>query len=275
MICAWKELLDILPQWMREDVDRQGRQALEELRLRLGQPPELVLGRAVFWLKRETTVSDLTFIVNAASRYSPWTAESAAHGFLAASGGHRIGLCGETAVHNRKITGLRNIHSLCIRIARDYPELGQGIDLNGCSALILGAPGWGKTTLLRSILRRLAEKETVAVVDERQELFPKGFPRGRRMDVLTGCTKADGVEMLLRTMGPSYIGMDEITAKDDCDALLHAANCGVRLIATAHAASMQDYQKRNSYRPLRENGLFDRLLVLNSDKTFSIQGGIL
>lgn len=275
MRCAWKELLDILPQWMREDVDRQGNQTLEELRLRVHQPPELVYGRGFSRLKQEITFSDLTFVVNAASRYSPWTAESAAKGYLTAPGGHRIGLCGEAIVHNGMITGIRDYRSACIRVARDYPELGHGIKISGSSVLILGAPGWGKTTLLRSLLRQLAEQETVAVVDERKELFPSGFPTGKRMDVLTGCGKAGAIEMLLRTMGPSYIGMDEITAKEDCEALLHAANCGVRLIATAHAASLQDYEKRITYRILHENRLFERIIMLHADKTWSFAGGYL
>lgn len=275
MRCAWKELLDVLPQWMRAEVDRQGRQNMEELRLRLNQPPELVFAQECHYLKQDITAADLSFVVNAASRYSPWTAESAAQGYLTAPGGHRIGLCGEAIVHDGKITGIRNLRSLCIRIARDYPELGQGINLKNKSSLILGAPGWGKTTLLRSLLRQLAEQETVAVVDERKELFPQGFSAGKRMDILTGCRKADGIEMLLRTMGPSYIGMDEITAKEDCEALLHAANCGVNLIAAAHASSIEDFRNRTAYHILQESHLFKQIILLHADKTWSLIGGIL
>ena len=75
--------------------------------------------------------------------------------------------------------------------------------------------------------------------------------------------------MLLRTMGPSCIAVDEITDHQDTQALMHAANCGVRLLATAHAMSVSDLRQRHIYRPLLENRVFDWLLVLKKDKTYT------
>ena len=134
--------------------------------------------------------------------------------------------------------------------------------------LILGAPGRGKTTLLRDIARQISEKSTVAVVDERGEIFPSGFVRGDRMDVLTGVPKAGGVEMVLRTMGPEWIAVDEITAEEDCRALLQAQGCGVRLLATAHAGSPEEFRARPVYKALLDNHLFEYLLILHSDKSY-------
>ena len=51
MICAWKELLGILPLWLRDQVDRQGREDLCELRLRIDAPPELITGRGSILLE--------------------------------------------------------------------------------------------------------------------------------------------------------------------------------------------------------------------------------
>lgn len=65
-------------------------------------------------------------------------------------------------------------------------------------------------------------------MDERQELFPEGFSRGRGMDVLSGCGKAFGLDLVLRTLGPEYIALDEITAQEDAASLAQAAGCGVR-----------------------------------------------
>ena len=270
MTCAWKELLSILPQWMRSDVDRRGREALQELRLRINAPPELVLGEECVWLDRTVSMDDLQFCTNAASRYSPWAAETISQGYLTAPGGHRIGLCGEAAVHNGRVTGLRKPDSLCIRVARDFPGIGREIPVSG-SLLILGAPGWGKTTLLRDLCRVISEKHTLCVSDERCELFPVGIPRGKRMDVLSGCPKNLGIEMLLRTMGPHYIAADEITAAEDCEAIVMAANCGVCFLASAHASSMEDYQTRPIYRPIVQNRIFQTLLVLKQDKSYTVE----
>ena len=271
MRCAWKELLDILPKWMITDVDALGRSSLQELRLRLDAPPELVSCDSVQRLGRQVSSEDLSYCVNAASRYSPWAAATIAQGFLTVSGGHRIGLCGEAVLKNKEITGIRKVTSLCIRVARDFPGIGSSAAGLRGSMLILGAPGRGKTTLLRDIARQISEKSTVAVVDERGEIFPSGFVRGDRMDVLTGVPKAGGVEMVLRTMGPEWIAVDEITAEEDCRSLLQAQGCGVRLLATAHAGSLDEFRVRPIYKALLDNHVFDYLLILHSDRSYGTE----
>lgn len=271
MRCAWKELLDILPKWMITDVDALGRSSLQELRLRLDAPPELVSCDSVQRLGRQVSSEDLSYCVNAASRYSPWAAATIAQGFLTVSGGHRIGLCGEAVLKNKEITGIRKVTSLCIRVARDFPGIGSSAAGLRGSMLILGAPGRGKTTLLRDIARQISEKSTVVVVDERGEIFPSGFVRGDRMDVLTGVPKAGGVEMVLRTMGPEWIAVDEITAEEDCRSLLQAQGCGVRLLATAHAGSLDEFRVRPIYKALLDNHVFDYLLILHSDRSYGTE----
>lgn len=275
MRCAWKELLGILPPWLRQNVDRQGKTDLQELRLRLGLPPELVTARGSFLLDRAVSGDDLHFCINTASRYSPWAAATAAQGYITAPGGHRIGLCGEASVRDGVMTGIRNPTSLCIRVARDLPGIGEKAAKLPGNLLILGRPGSGKTTLLRDLIRQLSDAGpgSVAVVDERGELFPvvtsgSCFPTGQRTDVLTGCGKGAGIDLALRTMGPSTIGVDEITAEGDCQALMRAGWCGVRLLATAHAASAEDLRSRPIYRKLLEVGLFDQLLIMQPDKSW-------
>ena len=271
MRCAWNELLAILPMWMRSQVDKLGKNDLQELRLRVNAPPELVLGAAVKNLDRQVTREDLSTCVNTATRYSPWAGSTAAQGYITAPGGHRIGICGEAVCREGCVAGIREISSLCIRVARDYPGISKQAALLDGSILILGAPGWGKTTLLRDLSREISIKETVTVVDERGEIFPMGFIRGHRMDVLTGAPKSCGVEMALRTMGPSWIAVDEITAQEDCHALARAQGCGVRLLATAHAGSIEEFRIRPVYKYLLDNRVFSYLLILRQDKSYKTE----
>lgn len=271
MRCAWETLLGLIPQRMRQEVDRLGQAEARELRLRLGKPPELVLGADSSWLSGAVMQEELQFVVNAASRYSPWAAQTISKGYLSTAGGHRIGLCGEAVVQQGVVTGVRQIHSLCIRIARDFPEWGRELETLSGSLLIAGAPGWGKTTLLRNVARWAAQRESVSVVDERGELFPHGFSQGARMDVLTGCPKREGIEWVLRTMGPSCIAVDEITAPEDAAALLEAAGCGVRLLATVHAVSSEDLLRHSAYRPLVQQKVFDTWVFLKPNQHYQLE----
>ena len=274
MICAVKEFQSILPQWLRQEVDESVITELQELRLRLHAPVELVMRNSTKWLNKNVTKDDLQFCINAASRYSPWNAVSASFGYLTAPGGHRIGICGDAVCKGGQMTGIRDVTSLCIRVAKDFRGLAEGIPIEG-SILILGAPGWGKTTLLRDLIRHISNSGYhIAVVDERQELFPSGiYDHGPRTDILSGCTKGDGIDAVLRTMGPDWIAVDEITEERDSNALLRAGWCGVRLLATAHAASYRDYLNRSVYRPLAESRLFDCVVLLKPDKTWHIERG--
>lgn len=268
MICAWKELLGILPPHLRQEVDTLGRETAQELRLRLGKSPTLVLSKKILPIGRMVTTDDLNFVVNTACRYSPWTAESAANGYITAPGGHRIGICGDVMEKGGSMAGFRTIRSLNIRIARDFPGIGASLTALKGNLLIIGRPGSGKTTLLRDMIRQRSGKENVAVVDERGELFPKGLSMGEATDIITGCSKPQGIDVVLRTMGPDTIAVDEITAAEDCDALVQAGWCGVRLLATAHGSSLQDLRSRRVYRPILDSGLFDTLVILNRDKSY-------
>lgn len=275
MKCAWDMLLSILPLTFRGDVDRFGRETLMELRLRLGGNVILVCRNGDMTLPVTVTKGQLDFVINTASHYSPWTAATMADGYLTMQGGHRIGVCGDMVVKDGQVTAFRSIRSLCIRIAREFEGISDHIQVPTESVLILGPPGSGKTTLLRDLIRRISDKQqgSVAVVDERGELFPEnvGFTAGKYTDVLTGCPKPKGLLMALKTMGPSWIAVDEVTAKADCDAIREAAWCGVKLLATVHAADRSDLYRRSVYEPLVSAGVFHNFLILQPDKSFRLE----
>ncbi|WP_230632988.1 stage III sporulation protein AA [Paenibacillus athensensis] len=107
----------------------------------------------------------------------------------------------------------------------------------------------------------------VAVVDERSELAAcvKGVPRfdlGPRTDVMDGCPKAEGMMMMIRSLSPDVLAVDEIGRREDAAAVQEAAHAGIRVIATAHGADAADIGRRPALRELLDEALFTRLVVL-------------
>ncbi len=278
MKCAWMELIGLLPTWMRCEVDKFEPNLVQEIRLRLNQMPEIILNHGRQTLKKVVSLEDLTFCINIASRYSPWAASTISEGYITAQGGHRIGICGKAVADHNQMRGIQIPSSLCIRVAKDFMGISGDIFSSDGSILIIGAPGCGKTTLLRDLIRQRSDKrnECISVVDEKEEIFPYAnknlcFYPGCHTDILSGCKKGEGIMTVLRNMTPDTIAVDEITAEADCNALLHAGWCGVKLIATAHAGNRKDLESRHIYRPLLENKLFDTLLIIHKNKKWTAE----
>lgn len=261
--------------------DRQ--RTAEELRLRCGRPmtvsyPE---GEAIppGCEDRPIQPADLGQVLEIATQASAHTVlDKVRNGFVTLRGGHRIGLCGSGVVRDGAVVNLRQLSSLSIRIARAVTgtagqvldKLSEGNVLQ--STLILSPPGGGKTTLLRDLIRVISDGEgvrpmRVGVADERSELAAMyegiaQFDLGCRTDVMDGCPKDAGLLMLLRGMNPQVLAADEITAPADCAALEMAANCGVVLLATAHASGLEDLSTRPLYRGLLEQNIFRRVISI-------------
>ena len=198
-------------------------------------------------------------------------------GFLTIEGGHRVGIAGKAVAGENGLRTIKDISSLNIRLAHEKPGCGDPVlpwlyeDGQLRNTLILSPPGAGKTTLLRDVVRQVSNGNQygpglqTAVVDERSELGAcfKGVPQcdlGMRTDVLDGCPKAQGMLLLLRSMSPQVIAVDELGEETDRRALQKAAACGCGLLATLHGTDETDAAKRLGESCLRQ--IFDRIVIL-------------
>ena len=113
-------------------------------------------------------------------------------------------------------------------------------------------------------------------MDERGELFPLfqnawSYPMGNNTDVLTGIGKQEGIENLLRTMGPRWIAVDEISSDEDCKAIQRGGWCGVTFLATAHAENRRELLTRPIYAPILANKLFDKIICLDRKQNWHVE----
>ena len=263
---------------MKEDCMELDRR-LKELRLRRGRRATVLTdGAETVFSGAPVTEQALRAVLEAATRSSLHAAtEQLRRGYVAAAGGVRVGVCGAAVMGAGGLEGLRSFSSVAIRVPREVRSCADpvwdAVMAGGFrSLLIVSPPGAGKTTLLRELVRRLSDGgERVCVADERGEIAAcaggePGFDVGAHTDVLTGAPKARAAGMLLRAMNPGVIAMDEITAPEDAAALLGAAGCGVRLIATVHGASLRDVSERPAVRRLLAAGAFCRYVVVLNDR---------
>jgi len=272
----------LLPPELRKKcltVSEEIMEGAEELRLRVGQVPTAVVGGEEVPLieNRIVTPTDIQLSVEIATRASAHTyADSIRRGFVTAEGGCRLGLCGAAVMDEGKISVIRRMSSACIRIPREKQGCADGVfpglfsDKGFESTLIVSPPGEGKTTLLRELVRLLSlDGSRVSLIDERSEVAAvfEGTPFfdvGPRTDILTGAPKALGIDLMLRAMSPQILAFDEITSPEDTEAAELAANCGVRLLATAHGGGVADLSERPFYRHLLDRHIFHRAVTIEN-----------
>lgn len=210
--------------------------------------------------------------------------EDIVRGFITIKGGHRVGICGSVLYEGDQIKGMKDISSLNIRLSREHRGCANSIfghvvrgQRDIYNTLILSPPRCGKTTILRDLCRLISQGGQgfyglrTAVIDERSELAAnyRGIPQndlGPRTDILDGCRKSEGIEMVLRGMAPHVIVVDELGGARDAQAVRLAWNAGVRLIATAHAFGPEDFKKRPGVGQLAGNDGFERIILLGMDK---------
>ena len=264
-------VLGLLPKAMALEIDgieKRGKK-IEEIRLRSLSVSTVTVSNENLSLSQRVTDEELQKIMVSICGGSPYAySETIKKGYITLEGGVRIGICGRAATEGDRIIGIRDVSGLNIRIPQASLKVGECVAENlrhicrsgGGGVLIYSPPGEGKTTLLKGVISFLASGKDalrVVVVDTRDELFTLPSKQELCVDILSGYPKAEGIEIATRTMNAQLIVCDEIGNEKDVEAILFAQNCGVPLLATAHASTIDGLMRRSGISKLHSACVFD------------------
>ena len=282
-----KSVLNYLPDIIRENLQCDECD-LNELRIRRDKPVFYISKGVEYILKNndEVVFSDekmLDNIFESICNYSRYAYDfSIKNGFITIEGGHRVGICGHAVVTDGKVRTIDNISSLNIRISHEIKGIADEVsekiigEYGIRNTLIISPPGYGKTTLLRDLIRIISCRGyNVTVIDERGEIG--GSYRGNitkdlgdRTDVFDCMPKIWGINMALRTMRPDVIAVDEVGTKEDIDSLVNVYKSGVNLLATAHGDGEGDKNENHMIKELIKNNIFKCILTINKDRSIDV-----
>ena len=271
---------------------------LYEIRLRAGRPLFLIYAGGERFLRIKghepylVTRQDLKETLEYISGYSLYAYEDEIRqGYISVQGGHRVGVTGKGILNGDRIKGMKYISCINVRLSHQLLGCADAVmpyiqmQNHIAHTLIISPPRGGKTTLLRDVIRQLSNGRegisgvTVGVVDERSELAGswQGIPQndlGMRTDILDACPKAEGMKMLVRSMSPDVVAVDELGREEDFRAVESVIYCGCRLIATAHGNSLEDILAQPFFQKLKKMEIFEKYIVLGDRNQTGVIKGI-
>ena len=234
-------LLDILPEKIRQSLEKHDLRGLIEIVMDYGRLPEARFfdGKRIDLENEAVTLGDINYGIN---RVGDFTSDNRAG---IARTLHRIScvrnrrgeIIGLTCRVGRTITGT-------IDLIRDLVESKKSI-------LLLGSPGVGKTTKLREMARVLADElnRRVIVIDTSNEIAGDGdiphagIGRSRRMQVAAPEQQHAVMTEAVENHTPETIIIDEIGTELEAEAARTIAERGVQLIGTAHGNALENLLK--------------------------------
>ncbi|HYA01348.1 MAG TPA: R3H domain-containing nucleic acid-binding protein [Candidatus Binatia bacterium] len=240
---AWQEELDLLFDALPPRIATAAKRAaadhgdLLEVVLDLGREPEARFVDGEVILDRVSVAhSDIDYVVERVGDFGD---------------DNRAGI--ERTLH--RISAIRNragtIVGLTCRVGRAVTgtvDIIKDIVVQGRSILLLGAPGIGKTTMLRECARVLADEQgkRVVIVDTSNEIggdgdIPHpGIGRSRRMQVQTPTKQHAVMIEAVENHMPQVIVIDEIGTELEAAAARTIAERGVQLVGTAHGLTLDN-----------------------------------
>lgn len=283
-------VLENLSESVREILKKTDLDRAEEIRLRKNKPLTLQFGQKHVFVCQNGAFSadgqkayivsgrDIERTLELLCRGGIYSfREQIGAGYITMQGGHRVGIAGSAVVKDGKVTYLKDISGLNIRIARCINGAADSImsylahnASNGKiqpNILIVSPPGCGKTTILRDLARQMSENGVkVVIIDERSEIAAMsdgtdGCGTGVLTDILDACPKAEGMMMAIRSLSPQIIVCDEVGSKEDIEAIGRAADCGVGVAASIHASNARELFNSQKLRECAE--MFDIFVTLS------------
>lgn len=243
------------------------------LEIRVNKKIRVFCEKTFLSLDPEVSVQDINEIFKKLCNYSVYSfQEQIKNGFVTFLGGHRVGIASSAVLENSQITGIKEISSLNLRIAREFKNCSKNIyeiiKVSSKGALIVGPPLSGKTTILRDLARLFSGESKVTVVDERFEIAACNEGKAQldvgSSDVLSGFPKSEGILRAVRCLSPNVIICDEIGTLKETKAINEALNSGVKVIASIHASSEKEILKKPQILWLLYSGAFEKIIILSS-----------
>ena len=274
----WRRALSYLPPRLARAVltTAEGR-IVSEIRLRAGgfctlTADNMNIPTGLICLPREIeeTVANLC----GGSLYAE--AGNIREGVITTDCGIRAGVCGRAVAEGGRITAVRDITSVNLRIPRRFPGCADPLVPHarlGRSILLYSPPGRGKTTVLRELCVRLASRERgmrTAVIDTRCELSAAA-EEAVTADFFRGYPRSAGMEAAVRCMSPELLICDELAGEEDCAAVRAVRASGVAAAVSVHASSEADLARNPAVKRLLDDGFFDVLCGILPDRRLEVR----